>query len=221
MSHPSHDLFENRKQFQLERMILFSDAVFAIAITLLVIEIKIPELSEKYTLGMFFGEKWQEFFGLLMSFAVIGQFWTTHHRLFGFINNFDGGLLWLNLHVLFWIILTPFSSALNSHYAGMDPVWEFYSLNMFMIALAIYFIWRRISNPKRNLSGIAHDPENKKWLLRRSLVIALIFLSGFVLCLFENKYTSYTARFVFILIFPAMRILTRSQNKHKKKSPAH
>ncbi len=222
MAHHSHDIFENRKQFQLERMILFSDAVFAIAITLLVIEIKVPELDETHTLEMFFREKWYEFFGLLLSFAVIGQFWASHHKVFGFVNNFDGGLLWLNLHVLFWIILVPFSSALNSHYAGFDSVWMFYSVNMFMIALAIYFIWRRISNPKRNLSEIAHDPGTKKWLLRRSLVIALIFLSGFVLCLFNNLYTSYTARFIFVLIFPAMRILTKLQKKqNKKKSPAH
>ena len=219
MAHHPHDLFENRKQFQLERMILFSDAVFAIAITLLVIEIKIPDLSEGIDFGEAMKHKWPEFLGLLLSFAVIGQFWVSHHKLFGFVNNFDGGLLWLNLHVLFWIILMPFSSALNSHYGNRNEVWMFYSINMFMIAIAIYFIWRHISNPKRNLSEIAHDRHRAKWVKRRSLVIATIFLSGFVLCLFDNVYTLVLSRFIFMLIFPAMVIVSRMSGE--KKSPAH
>ncbi len=218
MSHPSHDLFENRTQFQLERMILFSDAVFAIAITLLIIEIKIPDLDAHHTLGMALRHSWYEFFGLFLSFAVIGQFWVSHHRLFGFVNNFDGRLLWLNLHVLFWIILMPFSSALNSRYGNMDSVWMFYSFNMFMIAMAIYAIWRYICNPKRNLSELAHDAHKRKWVLRRSLVIAIIFVSGLLLCLFDNIVTSIIARFIFALIFPAMAIISRKANK--KKSPA-
>ena len=181
MSHPQHhDLFENRKQFQLERMILFSDAVFAIAITLLIIEIKIPELEGKESVLAAFerNDTFRGFFGLALSFAIIGQFWTNHHRLFGYVNNFDSKLLWLNLHMLFWIILMPFSSALSSKEAGNDSVWMFYSCNLFMIGLSLYFLWRYITNPKHNLSFIADDPEIGKMARVRSLVVACIFLSG-------------------------------------------
>ena len=218
MSHQHHDLFENRKQFQLERMILFSDAVFAIAITLLIIEIKIPELQKKETLMEAFhrNETFSGFLGLALSFAIIGQFWTNHHKLFGYVNNFNGKLLWLNLLMLFWIILMPFSSALSSKYPGNDSVWILYSLNLFMIGLSIHFLWRYITNPKHNLSIIADDPVIGKMARVRSLVVALIFLSGALLCLLEWEPTSWVARFVFLLIIPAIRIITRI---YSKKSP--
>jgi len=219
MSHPQHDLFENRNQFQLERMILFSDAVFAIAITLLVIEIKVPDLHNGDAFGKILREKWHDFFGLLLSFVVIGQFWTTHHRLFGYINNYDGALLWLNLHLLFWVIIMPFSSAMNSLHGNMDSVWMFYSLNMFMIGMSVYFIWRYIANPKRNLSTVANEPIIRKMALVRSFTIAMIFLSGFLLCLFDWVPTSILSRFVFILIFPAITIIKRIYKP--KENPAY
>ena len=220
MSHQPHDLFENRNQFQLERLILFSDAVFAIAITLLVIELKVPELKDNETLLEAFqkNDSFHGFFGLALSFVIIGQFWTNHHRLFGYVNNYTGKLLWLNLHMLFWIILMPFSSALISKYAGRNDVWMMYCFNLFMIGICIYFLWRYITNPKRNLSWIAHDPVIRKMARVRSLTIALIFLMGGVLCLFNWKPAFYIARYGFILIFPAMFIISRMYRK--KNNPA-
>lgn len=207
--HP--DLFENRKQFQLERMILFSDAVFAIAITLLVIEIKVPVLphGDVHAFREAMVEKIPEFFGFFLSFCVIGQFWVSHHRLFGYITAYDNGLLWLNLHMLFWIALVPFSSGLNSHFGGMNAVWMWYSFNMFMIAMSLYFIWRYISNSRRNLSWIASDPRIKKMASVRSLTIALIFLAGLLLCLPGSSYLFWPSRLVYILMFPAMRLISR------------
>lgn len=212
MSHPQHDLFENRKQFQLERLILFSDAVFAIAITLLVIEIKVPELhdhaTEKAVMAAI-SEKFAEFFGFVLSFAVIALFWVQHHRLFGLVNDFDTKLLWLNLHMLFWIVIVPFSSGLNSRYGNLDRVWMWYSFNMFMIGISLFLLWNYISNPKKKLSFIADDPVRRKAATVRSLVVAFIFLSGLLLCLPDWEPTSYAARFVYFLIFPAMVIINR------------
>ena len=85
MSNKLHN--ELRKEFQLERMILFSDAVFAIAITLLVIEIKIPELEKEHITDKALGEAlWHlvpKFVGFIVSFALIGVYWNVHHRMFG------------------------------------------------------------------------------------------------------------------------------------------
>lgn len=224
MSHPHHDLFENRKQFQLERLILFSDAVFAIAITLLVIEIRVPEIhaapgeSVSALLKEALSEKFAEFFGFVLSFAVIGQFWVSHHKLFGYVSSFDNGLLWLNLQVLFWIVLVPFSSALNSKHGGINAVWMWYSFNMFMIALSIFFLWKYIGNPKRNLSEIARDNRLRRMSSTRSLVIAIIFLSGLIFCIPDYTPLSWIARFIYVLIFPAMTIVTRIYRP--KKDPA-
>ncbi|MEO8173060.1 MAG: TMEM175 family protein [Sediminibacterium sp.] len=217
MSHQPHDIFENRSQFQLERLILFSDAVFAIAITLLVIELKIPELEEHETLLEAFSKSgsFSGFFGLALSFAIIGQFWTNHHKLFGYVTSYTGRLLWLNLHTLFWTILMPFSTALTSKYFSHDDVWMLYCFNLFMIGICLYFLWRYISNPKRNLSTISHDPVIRKSTRTRSLTIALIFLSGAVLCMFNWEPASYAARVVFFLIMPAMFIIGKKYPKIK------
>src|SRR5690348_4972851 len=100
MSHQHEDIFENRKQFQLERMILFSDAVFAIAITLMAIEIKVPEttpgsLIQSDELAHKLLELLPHFIGFIVSFIVVSIFWHTHHRTFGYVIGYDGGLIWL------------------------------------------------------------------------------------------------------------------------------
>ncbi|MBK7376852.1 MAG: DUF1211 domain-containing protein [Chitinophagaceae bacterium] len=110
---PLHN--ELKKEFQLERMILFSDAVFAIAITLLVIELKVPEIERaELTEGKLLkalAHMIPQFVGFIISFMFIGIYWTVHHRLFGYVVNYTPKLLWLNLLFLFAVALMPFSTA--------------------------------------------------------------------------------------------------------------
>lgn len=213
MSHQPHDIFDDRKQFQLERMILFSDAVFAIAITLLIIEIKVPDTDMEHIRHVLF-EKIGELLGFLLSFVVIGQFWTQHHRLFGVVKSYDNKLLWLNLHLLFWIAVVPFSSAMNTRYGGWNGVWMWYSFNMFMIGISLFFIWRYIGKPEKRLSDLAQDPHRAKVARIRSLSVALIFLSGLLLCIPDWFVTNVMARFIYFLIFPAMLIINKKYKKN-------
>ena len=221
MSHQPHDIFENRSQFQLERMILFSDAVFAIAITLLIIEIKIPEIREHETILAAFARSGtiDSIISLLISFAIIGQFWTNHHRLFGYVTNYNGGLLWLNLHLLFWVIVMPFSTALSTHYGRNHGVWGLYCFNMFMIALGIYFLWRYVTNPKRKLSWVANDPVISKMARARSLSISCVFLLGALMAIPKSDITFWSAHCIFFLIFPVIMIVKRKYQP-KKNNPA-
>jgi uncharacterized membrane protein len=223
-SHHHHDLFENRKQFQLERLILFSDAVFAIAITLLVIEIKVPEIHQSsniiHDLKEALSEKFAEFFGLVLSFAVIGQFWHNHHRLFGSVNNYNPGLIWLNLHMLFWIILVPFTSGLNSRYGNLDFVWQVYSLNLFMIGMSLFFLYRYIGNPKHNLSYLAQDPLQKRFSQYRSLATSSIFLLGGLLAMVSNNtspFLSNLSRFIYFLIPIVLTLVTKRYHRLRAK----
>ena len=110
---------ETKKEFQLERMILFSDAVFAIAITLLIIDLKIPDITPSVT-----GQKLSKsviflipkFVGFILSFFIIGLYWTIHHRIFGLVIGYSNKLVWLNLIFLFGIVLMPFITTFYSEY---------------------------------------------------------------------------------------------------------
>jgi uncharacterized membrane protein len=215
MNHKPHDIFESRKQFQLERIILFSDAVFAIAITLLVIEIKIPHFEHGATQqelieGLL--EKLPDFIALIISFAVIGQFWTNHHRLFGYIQDYTPGLLWLNLLLLFWIVLMPFSTYLNMQYGNLDVTWLWYCLNLTLISFSLYLIWRYVGKHK-NLCYMANDKLFMQYAYKRALIVMFIFLSGGLLTLLPFFWVKWASRFIFFLIFPALAFLRKSYNK--------
>src|SRR5215831_18592806 len=107
---------EIKKEFQLERLIFFSDAVFAIAITLLILEIKVPDKEFLKDHGgisdatIFHELKLliPKFLGFLLSFYLIGLYWSIHHRMFGFVTTYDRPLLLLNLIFLLFIVLMPF-----------------------------------------------------------------------------------------------------------------
>ena len=106
MKHHIKNLSREKLKFQLDRMILFSDAVFAIAITLMVIDLKVPEISENVTdinLVKTLLSLTPKFIGFLLSFFLIGLYWTIHHRLFGYVINYTSRLLWLNLFFLLGI----------------------------------------------------------------------------------------------------------------------
>lgn len=179
MSNTLHN--ELRKEFQLERMILFSDAVFAIAITLLVIEIKIPELPEEEVTDAHLlhglSELIPKFVGFLVSFLLIGQYWVVHHRLFSFVINFNQRLIWLNLLFLLGVALMPFSTGFYSEYAGMPVITPviFYTCNIAWIGILNFFIWRYMGQPRHELAENL-SPLLARYSSYRSIAVPVIFI---------------------------------------------
>ena len=93
------------------RLEAFSDGVFAIAITLLVIEIRPPTLAQGESLAHGLWEQWPSYLGYLLSFLVLGVMWLNHHRIFEPARRVDGIVLVLNLNLLLWAVLIPFPTA--------------------------------------------------------------------------------------------------------------
>ena len=212
MSNKLHN--ELKKEFQLERLILFSDAVFAIAITLLVIEIKIPEIHEKPVTDNAVLHKLAElipkFVGFLVSFLLIGQYWIVHHRMFSFVINFTDRLIWLNILFLFAIALMPFSTAFYSEYVlrGVVTPVIFYTANIALLGLANFLMWRYLSNQKNNLTENLTPPLAKYFSLR-----ALTVPTIFVIFSFVYLYNPTIAFFIPILIPLIMRIIFNPMKK--------
>lgn len=93
------------------RLETFSDGVLAIVITLLVIELRPPEVGAHETLAEALWNQWPSYLAYFLAFAQIGVIWLNHHRLFDQVKVVDGPLLLLNLNLLMWIALIPFPTA--------------------------------------------------------------------------------------------------------------
>lgn len=177
---------ELRKEFQLERLILFSDAVFAIAITLLVIEIKIPEIPhDQVTDGSLLqalAHLIPKFIGFLISFLLIGQYWIVHHRLFGYVISFTGRLIWLNILFLLAVALMPFSTGFYSEYVMTGTITPviFYTSNIAFLGIINFSMWRYVSNPKRKISENLAPPMARFFSARALAVPVLFILFAFI-----------------------------------------
>jgi len=201
---------ELKKEFQLERMILFSDAVFAIAITLLAIEIKIPDIAHDLVSDHLLAQKLAQlvpkFIGFFISFMVIAIYWVVHHRMFGYVINYDQRLLWLNMFFLLAVVLMPFSSGFYSEYVIRQmkiPV-VIYICNITFLGIMGLVIWNYIASPKRNLSeGIT--PEMSRYFRFRSLVPPSAFLLLGIVYLFRPDIAVYVP----ILIPVTLRLVRR------------
>lgn len=214
VKHEDKDL---KKEFQIERLVLFSDAVFAIAITLLIIELKVPEIpppnTEQHLLDAL-SALTPKFVGFVVSFVVISLYWINHHLLFGLLHNYNRKIIWANLRFLFTIVLMPFSSGLYSEYWGsglVTPI-AFYSINITLSGLAIMRLWSMITNPANNLSTAPQPPALIGYYKTRSLVVAGVFMSSFGVAFFNAQIA-----YLFPLAIPIVMMLVKIY--YRKKAP--
>lgn len=112
-----------RESIEFARIVAFTDGVFAIAITLLVLSLDVPAGLADRDLHQFLLDSWPQFFAYFLSFAVIGRFWISHHAIFSLLHDFDRRLLAINLAYLSLVVLIPFPTELLGDYGDRtDPV---------------------------------------------------------------------------------------------------
>lgn len=149
MSTHTQDPNKHPKQdFQVERLAFFSDAVFAIAITLLIIDFKVPEVNSKTTLAEV-TEKLQALqpnvVALLCSFFLIAGYWIKHHFLFKHIHNYNRHIVIVNMFVLLPIIFLPFTTTFVANSVANQDVlilaMRIWLVNHIFVSLAIYVLY--------------------------------------------------------------------------------
>jgi uncharacterized membrane protein len=177
----------DKKDFELERVSLFSDAVFAIAITILVIDIKWPDLPENLKgvhLDQALAPLVFSFVGFVLSFFFIGRFWAVHLRLFRLVQKYDQGLINRNLLFLFFIVLFPFTaSGMFGHIRdGFALPIYIYLGNLLLVSAANFHLCRYMFYVKPHLS-IDGEKESKKYFYIRSLytTFAMMGMLGVVI----------------------------------------
>jgi uncharacterized membrane protein len=122
------------------RLEAFSDGVIAIIITIMVLELKVPH-------GVAVGDLvrlWPVFLSYVMSFVFVGIYWNNHHHLMHTVRRVSAGILWANLHLLFWLSLVPFTTGWmgENHFASLPTA--VYGFNLLMTGSAHYILSRAI-----------------------------------------------------------------------------
>ena len=190
-------------EIEFSRIVAFSDGVFAIAITLLVLNLTI----DKGLSGSADGSPLRPLGQprrLWISFAVIGRFWIVHHRFFAEVDAFDGRLLGLNLLYLASIVLIPFSSQVLGDYGGETPSVVLYSVNL--AAVVLIGLWMGIDARRRGLTSI--DDETHRESRVRATYIAGVFLLSIPLAFFVPRAAAY----LWLLLFldPSRHLVRRA-----------
>jgi uncharacterized membrane protein len=165
----------------LDRLAFFSDAVMAIAITLLVIDLRVPEMARSAAasgLGPALLKLWPGFLGYLLSFFFIGNYWLSHHRFFRPVVRYDDRLALLNTAFLFFIALLPFSTRLIGLYPGTRTAVLVYSLNVLPLGFITYALTRHAYLGHRLVETAFGTEEIDKHLVfaRRGMAVFLLCL---------------------------------------------
>lgn len=130
-----------KKEIAFERVIFFSDAIVAIAITLLALDLKL-EIPPDHRVS--FSDlllPWRNYLAFILSFINIAGFWRTHHNAFVYIYKMDDRMMFLNISWLFLIVTLPFATTLVSAHFAETPVIFLYSMNVFGLAVLQNSIW--------------------------------------------------------------------------------
>lgn len=124
------------------RMEAFSDGVLAIIITIMVLEFKVPESHDWHALI----ELGPKILSYIFSFVYVGIYWNNHHHLLHMVRTMNGRLMWLNLLLLFWLSLIPFTTAWmgESHFAATPTA--LYGIILSLAALSYWLLQRAIMN---------------------------------------------------------------------------
>ena len=122
------------------RLEAFSDAVIAIIITVMVLEIRAPGGSELPALHPLV----PVFLSYVLSFVYLGIYWNNHHHMLHVTERVSGGVLWANLHLLFWLSLVPFVTAWMGENRFAPTPTALYGLVLLMAAIAYYILQRAI-----------------------------------------------------------------------------
>lgn len=157
-----------------ERTVFFSDAVFAIAMTLLVLEIKVPEVEDPSRLLGALANEWYQFFAFALSFAFIAYSWTNHHNVWKFIDRYTSGLQWINLLLLFFITFLPVTTTVMSIYGpatAASPI--IYAINV--AGYGFTLLWLFSYARRRGLLHERVEPDLYLMLRRELTLMPIVF----------------------------------------------
>lgn len=167
-----------------ERMNAFSDGVFAIAITLLVLELKVPEHLPKGGFLELLPELLPKLAGHVVAFIVLGVYWVGHHNMFMHIHRHDRVLLWLNVFYLMFVAAMPFFAGLMISHREDTGALVFYAANLAMVGFVQDAMWWHATRGRRLVDSAMAD-DLVVFVHRRILLAPVVYLASIGVALFN------------------------------------
>lgn len=164
------------------RLEAFSDGVIAILITIMVLELRLPQGTNLTALVQLA----PVFLSYMLSFLLLGVYWNNHHHMLQAIKQVDGRVLWANLHLLFWLSLVPFATNwMGENSFATLPV-AFYGVLMLLSAIAYYILARSLvalEGPDSILAiALGKDIKGKISPIIFAIAIPLAFVAAWIAC---------------------------------------
>jgi len=177
-----------------DRIVNLSDGVFAIAITLLVLDIRVPDIPENMVPSQLPGallSLWPKYLGYILSFVGISAFWLIHHSIFRSIRSYDRILLYLNFLFLMVVAFVPFPTSLLGEYGDHQLPVAIYAATLAVGRLLLTAIHWYSTRDDRLLDG-PQDPATVRFFLIRGLTIPTIFLLSIGISFFSVSVAIWT-----------------------------
>lgn len=162
------------------RILAFSDAIFAFAATLLVLKIDFPVLEPTVIRTELVNELinlWPTYFANILSFMIIGYYWLSHHAIFNLVRRYNHTLIWLNIVLLISVSFLPFPVELFGDFSSIPIVVAFYSLNIALVGLLLFIIWWYASYNCRLIDKNTSKKEINYYLLLNAIAPVIFLLS--------------------------------------------
>ena len=162
------------------RLEAFSDGVLAILITIMVLELRVPHEADWRALSPLV----PVFLTYALSFVFLGIYWNNHHHMFHLVDRVTGGIMWANLHLLFWLSLTPFVTGWmgENHFAPVPTA--VYGAVMLLAAMAYYIlqqtIIRRQGSHSKLAAAVGGDVKGKLSPMLYAAAIPLAFVNQWI-----------------------------------------
>lgn len=212
------------KEFQVERMILFSDAVFAIVITLMAIEIHIPEstsIETQQELTHALLHLIPTILAYIISFLFIGITWYQHLKVFSTLKSFDGRLVFHNLLLLFTVGLFPFTATVIARSNGQSMIGFFLYLGVIILSLLSLTLLEKyilVDKPQlRNDSDITGllktHKERGLWVISMAIMLIIVLITAMLIDNPEQKTISMVTFSFFPLIQFILKKITGTPKK--------
>jgi uncharacterized membrane protein len=201
------DEFKGPKERGMDRILGLSDGIFAFAITLMVLDLVVPAMTpsqDAAALPSLLAGEWIGFLNYFLSFAIIAVWWNTHHRIFEYINGYDGMLKALNLLLLLAITMTPFFTKLLDTWQTAPFAIALYALDQGVAGLFVALTWRHASKGSKFI-----NPHLDRKIVNRTRITSyltpLLFFVSIPFCFI----TPDLIRLWWIAILPAVFLIRR------------